>query len=76
MTGTKIPKTLEVVSKCQIRLDSKALIRYRSGAYTQYVSILNRITTQLSGLRWGFETTSDKAYRKMDQQQKDRFVAD
>jgi hypothetical protein len=32
-----------VASKPQIRLESKASIRFGSGAYTQYVSILNRI---------------------------------
>ncbi len=49
---------MEVVSKPQIRFKSKAPIWLKSGACTQYVSILNQIATQLLGLRWGFETTS------------------
>ena len=49
---------LEVVSKPQIRLESKASIPIKSGAYTKCVSILIRIATRLSSLRWGFETTS------------------
>jgi len=48
----------EVVSKPQIVFEDKASIRFKSGAYTQYVSILNRIATQPSDTRWDFETTS------------------
>ena len=49
---------LEVVSKPQIVFEGKASIRFESGAYTEYVSILNWIATQPSDTRWGFETTS------------------
>jgi hypothetical protein len=49
---------LEVVSKPQVVFEDKASIWFKSGAYTQYVSILNRIATQPSDTRWGFETTS------------------
>jgi hypothetical protein len=41
-------------------------IRFKSGAYTEYVSILNRIATQPSDTRWGFETTSEKEKRTYD----------
>ena len=41
----------EVVSKLQITSKDKAPIRFKSGAYTEYVSILNRIATQYLGVR-------------------------
>jgi hypothetical protein len=50
--------TLEVVSKPQIRLKSKAQADEKAQHTRQYVSILKRFATQLLGLRWGFETTS------------------
>jgi hypothetical protein len=75
-TCDALHENIEMVSKPQIVFESKASIRFKSGAYTQYVSILNRIgmhlsviksmriplcgATQLSGTRWGFETTSKK----------------
>jgi hypothetical protein len=46
-------KTLEVVSKPQVRLKSKAQTDRRDEQY-----ILKRFATQLLGLRWGFETAS------------------
>jgi hypothetical protein len=49
---------MEVVSKPQVVFEGKASMRFESGAYTKYVSILNRIATQPSDTRWGFETTS------------------
>jgi hypothetical protein len=52
---------LEVVSKLQIRLKSKAQAdekaQSRQRRDEQY--ILKRLTTQLLGLRWDFETTSN-----------------
>jgi hypothetical protein len=48
----------EVFSKPQIVFEGKASIRFKSGAYTKYVSILKRIATQPSDTRWDFETTS------------------
>jgi hypothetical protein len=50
--------TLEVVSKPQIRLKSKAQTDEKAQHTRQYVSILKRFATQLLGLRWGFEATS------------------
>ena len=63
-----------MASKSQIVFEGKASIRFESGAYTQYVSILNRIgmhlsviksmriplfgATQPSDTRWGFEAIS------------------
>jgi hypothetical protein len=51
---------LEVVSKPQIRLKSKAHADEKAQHTCQYVSILKRLATQLLGLRWDFETTSRK----------------
>jgi hypothetical protein len=36
----------------------KASMRFKSGAYTKYVSILNRIATQPLDVRCNFETAS------------------
>jgi hypothetical protein len=49
---------VEVVSKPQIRLKSKAQADEKAQHTRQYVSILKRFATQLLGFRWGFETTS------------------
>jgi hypothetical protein len=51
-------RTLEVVSKPQIRLKGKAQADEKAQHTRQYVSILKRFATQPLGLRWGFETTS------------------
>jgi hypothetical protein len=51
-------KKLEVVSKPQIRLKSKAQADEKAQHTRKYVSILKRFATRLLGLRWGFETTS------------------
>ncbi len=39
-------------------------MRFKSGAYTQYVSILNRIATQPLGVRYIFEIVSSIMSRK------------
>jgi hypothetical protein len=49
---------LEVVSKRQIAFESKAQADEKAQHTFKYVSILKRSATQLSGARWGFETTS------------------
>ena len=51
---------LEVVSKPRIRSESKAQADEKAQHTREYVSILKRLATQLSGLRWGFEMTSRK----------------
>jgi hypothetical protein len=48
---------LKVVSKPQIMLESKAQADEKAQHTWQYVSILKRLATQLSDIRWGFETT-------------------
>ena len=50
--------TIEVVSKPRIRFESKAQPDEKAQHTPKYVSILKRASTQLSGLRWGFETAS------------------
>ena len=47
-----IPK---LFSKPQIMPEGKALAVLKSGAYTEYVSILRRLITPPSGIRWDFE---------------------
>jgi hypothetical protein len=47
---------LNRVLKSQIMFEGKAPKRFESGAYTKYVSILNRFATQPSDIRWGFKT--------------------
>jgi hypothetical protein len=49
---------LEVVSKFQIMFESKAQADEKAQHTYEYVSILKRRATQLSDIRWGFETTS------------------
>jgi hypothetical protein len=49
---------LEVVSKPQIMFESKASRGLKTERTRQYVSISICGTTQLSDIRWGFETTS------------------
>jgi hypothetical protein len=51
-------KLLEVVSKGQIAFESKAQADEKAQHAFKYVSILKRSATQLSGARWGLETTS------------------
>ena len=53
--------TLEVVSKPRIRSESKAQPDEKAQHTREYVSIFKRAATQLSGLRWGFETASNVA---------------
>jgi hypothetical protein len=48
----------EVVSKPQIMFESKTSRGLKTERTRQYVSISIRGTTQLSDIRWGFETTS------------------
>jgi len=45
-----------VVSKPRIRPESKAQPDEKAQHTRKYVSILKRAATQLSSLRWGFET--------------------
>jgi hypothetical protein len=47
-----------VVSKPQIRSESKAQPDEKAQHTREYVRILKRAATQVSGLRWGFETVS------------------
>jgi len=54
------PVKLEVVSKPQISLKSKAQTDEKAQHTRYYVSILKRLATQLLGLRWGFDATSNK----------------
>jgi len=51
-------KFIEVASKTQIMFESKAQADEKAQHTFEYVSILKRPATQLSGIRWGFETTS------------------
>jgi hypothetical protein len=52
------PAGLEVVSKLQIMFESKAQADEKAQHTLKYGSILKRSSTQLSDIRWGFETTS------------------
>jgi hypothetical protein len=47
-----------VVSKPQIAFESKAQAEEKAQHTWEYVSILKRPATQVSDVRWGFETTS------------------
>jgi hypothetical protein len=49
---------LEVISKPRIRSESKAQADEKAQHTREYVSILKRLATQMSGLRRGFEMTS------------------
>jgi len=60
-------KQLEVASKPQIMFESKASRRLKTERTCKYVSISTRGTTQLSDIRWGFETTS-KNFHSGDQE--------
>ena len=51
---TALESELKAISKIVDHVQSKASIRFESGAYTEYVSILNRIATQLLGVRCCF----------------------
>ena len=53
--------SLEVVSKPLIALKSKAEVDEKAKHIQGYVSILKKPTTQLLGVRRGFETTSNQA---------------
>jgi len=53
---------LEVVSKCQIAFESKAQADEKAQHTREYESILKRSATQLSDVRWGFETTSNLSF--------------
>ena len=50
---------VEVVSEPQIMFESKAQTDSKTEHTRQYVSILNWFGTQLSDIRWGYETTSE-----------------
>ena len=52
--------SLEVVLKSQIMFESKAQADEKAQHTSEYVSILKRIATQLSDIRWGFKTTSNR----------------
>jgi hypothetical protein len=54
-----IIKKPEVVSKFQIMFESKAQADEKAQHTLKYVSILKRSATQLSDIRWDFETTSN-----------------
>jgi len=56
-------KSLEVISKCQIMFESKAQAGEKAQHTLERVSVLKRSATQLSNIRWGFETTSNHYYR-------------
>jgi len=56
---------LEVVSKRQIMFQSKAQADEKAQHTLEYVSILKRPATQLSDIRWGFDTTSNNANREV-----------
>ena len=53
-------KSVEVVSKAQIMFESMASRGLKTERTRQYVSISIRGTTQLSDIKWGFETTSNE----------------
>jgi len=52
------PVFIEAISKPRIRSESKAQADEKAQHTREYVSILKRLATQLSGLRRGFETAS------------------
>jgi hypothetical protein len=51
-------KSIEAVSKPQIRFKGKAQTDEKAEHIQIYVSILKRAATLQLGLRWGFETAS------------------
>ncbi len=53
---------LEAISKPRIRSESKAQADEKAQHTREYVSILKRLATQLSGLRRGFEMASIKRF--------------
>ena len=60
-SSVQSPKySVEVVSKPQIMFESKASHELKTERTRQYVSISIRGITQLSDIRWGFETTSNQ----------------
>jgi hypothetical protein len=62
-----LPGNQEVVSKLQIAFESKAQADEKAQHTFKYVSILKRFATQLSDVRWGFETTSNHLLPVMTQ---------
>jgi hypothetical protein len=50
-----------VVSKLQNIFESKVQGDEKAQHTCEYVSILKRLAMQLSGIRWGFETTSKQS---------------
>jgi len=52
-------KTIEAISKPRIRSESKAQADEKAQHTREYVSILKRLATQMSGLRRGFEMASN-----------------
>jgi hypothetical protein len=54
---------IEMVSKSQITLKNKAWTDEKAQHTSEYVSILRRSTTPLLGVRWGFETISNRVPR-------------
>jgi len=57
LSGAGFTTAIEVVSKFQIMFESKAQADEKAQHTLKYVSILKRSATQLSDIRWGFETT-------------------
>jgi len=57
-TSIKKKNKYEVISKGQIMLEGKAGFDSKAERTRQYVSILDRIATQHSSIRWAFEITS------------------
>ena len=54
-----VGNVLEVISKPRIRSESKAQVDEKAQQPLEVVSILKRLATRLSGLRWGFEMASN-----------------
>jgi len=54
---------IEAISKPRIRSESKAQADEKAQHTREYVSILKRLATQLSGLRRGFEMASRQICR-------------
>jgi len=53
-----VSRYLEAISKPRIRSESRAQADEKAQHASEYVSILKRLATQLSGLRLGFEMAS------------------
>ena len=51
--------TLEAISKPQMAFEGKAKADEKAQHTREYVSILKRLSTQPSGVRWGFEMASN-----------------